>query len=597
MRRRVLLTLSTAPLYNTLIGGEGINTTTAGQLETLLGLSPGDVSYFNLNGNDIEAFIDVSYEIPASAFDSNTDITSFVDLDNLVTALNYRSFYLCSNLSGDIQFLSVTGTVAGNSIFQGCSSITSIHTGMTGSTSSNMCKGCTSLVSFTSTNPITSVASYQFDGCTSLVTFDLSNLTNTAVYSFRNCAFTGTLVNNVVTSGWATGSFQDCNFTGLESSSLTTLPQNCFWGNNFTSLNLDLDCPSLISLGTATFRSCSSLTSVIGNNLLSIGTSCFRDTNLNTIELTDIDLEVGVSNTTSDNVFTGVPLSGTATFHARLSTINAGGLEPDIDYLDNTRSWTINYVPTSGINYVDVSASSIILNCFGFDVSPDGKYIVGFAGNSSGAQKILDKKFITKNWTSDGTPAGFNTVRGTQFVPPNRLFIGEESGDGSISSYTTTGYDANTKVFTGVLDVSGQDTLISAFYVTPDGTKIFVLGTSTDRVFAYTMSTPYDLDTATYDSVFYATGLADPNGLSFSPDGEKMFILDKANNLVREYPLTTGWDLTTVGAQSGSLDYSTEATSARYMNFGAYGFKLYIMHGSSGANNIYEYDVNPPYSF
>lgn len=84
-------------LYNTVIGGQGAITTTAGALETLLGLSGGDVSYFNLSGNDIQAKIDVTYTPPTSCFASNTTITSYIDMDSKLIGLGLNAFQDATN--------------------------------------------------------------------------------------------------------------------------------------------------------------------------------------------------------------------------------------------------------------------------------------------------------------------------------------------------------------------------------------------------------------------------------------------------------------------------------------------------------------------
>ena len=79
-------------IFNTIIAGEGVNTTSAAQLETLLGLTSGDVTSFALQGDDIYAYINTTYEIPYEAFNENDFVLSFIDLENKVTAINGKMF-------------------------------------------------------------------------------------------------------------------------------------------------------------------------------------------------------------------------------------------------------------------------------------------------------------------------------------------------------------------------------------------------------------------------------------------------------------------------------------------------------------------------
>ena len=81
----------------------------------------------------------------------------------------------------------------------------------------------------------------------------------------------------------------------------------------------------------------------------------------------------------------------------------------------------------------------------------------------------------------------------------------------------------------------------------PDGTKMYMVGNTTDRVYQYTLSTPWNLATATYDTVSFLLSGQDtaPVGLAFKPDGTKMYVLGNTNDRVYQYtltdPLTISW--------------------------------------------------------
>ena len=89
--------------YNTVIGGQGVITTSASQLETLLNISSGTVEDFTIIGNDIKCNINILYTIPFQCFLSNTNITSYLDLDGNVSRLGNNSFQNAVNLT-DIFF-------------------------------------------------------------------------------------------------------------------------------------------------------------------------------------------------------------------------------------------------------------------------------------------------------------------------------------------------------------------------------------------------------------------------------------------------------------------------------------------------------------
>ena len=98
--------------------------------------------------------------------------------------------------------------------------------------------------------------------------------------------------------------------------------------------------------------------------------------------------------------------------------------------------------------------------------------------------------------------------------------------------------------------VAGADATPYSLAFHPDGTYMYVGGTATDTIYQYALSTPWDVST----SVLYKTkaitqfSVAGPYGLKFKPDGTKMFALSwSATNygIINEYQLSTAWDVST----------------------------------------------------
>jgi len=82
----------------------------------------------------------------------------------------------------------------------------------------------------------------------------------------------------------------------------------------------------------------------------------------------------------------------------------------------------------------------------------------------------------------------------------------------------------------------------------PDGTLMFVLANN-GYVYEYSLSTAFDVSTATYDSVSYAnlTGqTTNAWGLYFKSDGTKMYVSEISSSSILEYSLSTAWDITSV---------------------------------------------------
>ena len=79
-----------------------------------------------------------------------------------------------------------------------------------------------------------------------------------------------------------------------------------------------------------------------------------------------------------------------------------------------------------------------------------------------------------------------------------------------------------------------------------DGTKMFVVGFDGDDVNEYTLSTGFDVSTASFvDSFSVAAQETIPQGIAFNNDGTKMFVIGFAGDDVNEYTLSTGFDVST----------------------------------------------------
>ncbi len=83
---------------------------------------------------------------------------------------------------------------------------------------------------------------------------------------------------------------------------------------------------------------------------------------------------------------------------------------------------------------------------------------------------------------------------------------------------------------------SQEDRPKGLFFKT-DGTKMYVIGESSDSVYQYTLSTPWNLATASYDSDSLSVSDSSPGSTFFNPDGTKMFYLGVATKTVYQYSL------------------------------------------------------------
>lgn len=124
-----------------------------------------------------------------------------------------------------------------------------------------------------------------------------------------------------------------------------------------------------------------------------------------------------------------------------------------------------------------------------------------------------------------------------------------ENSVGVIQYDLSTAFDADTLSYSGnsftligeILEGSSI-TALRGVEVSPDGTKMFVSASTPQHTYQFTLSTPFDVSTATYDSVYLdrsAQAGADTamNGIFVTPDADSMFAVGSSNDKIIKYTL------------------------------------------------------------
>ena len=140
-----------------------------------------------------------------------------------------------------------------------------------------------------------------------------------------------------------------------------------------------------------------------------------------------------------------------------------------------------------------------------------------------------------------------------------------------------------------VLDVSATDTFISGLAFSQDGTKLFLVGTGSDSVYQYSLATGFNLSKASYDSVSFSVATEDgnPYGVAFNTDGTKMFVVGYTSRAVYQYSLSTAFDLSTASYDSVSFSYAAQGINVAGFTFNTDGTKMFLTNNST----VYQYSL------
>ena len=103
------------------------------------------------------------------------------------------------------------------------------------------------------------------------------------------------------------------------------------------------------------------------------------------------------------------------------------------------------------------------------------------------------------------------------------------------------------------------------------------------------MTTPWDVSTASYDSISFSVSgqTSNASDISFSPDGSVFILCDAGGAYIRKYVLSTPW-LISSSSWVGSFSVSSENTSPSGVVFNASGTKMYVLKNATGVN-IWQY--------
>ena len=191
--------------------------------------------------------------------------------------------------------------------------------------------------------------------------------------------------------------------------------------------------------------------------------------------------------------------------------------------------------------------------------------------------------------------AAQDTGPGSLFFKPDgtKMFI---SGgiNSSIFQYSVSKpWNINSASYDSVsFSVAAQDTSMQSVFFKDDGTKMYIAGFANSSVFQYSLSSAWDLSTASYDSVSFSVASQDaqPQSVFFKPDGTKMFILGGINGSVFQYSLSTPWNISTASYDSVSFSVVSQDTASEGITFISSGNKMFITGDIN--NSIFQYSLS-----
>jgi len=170
-----------------------------------------------------------------------------------------------------------------------------------------------------------------------------------------------------------------------------------------------------------------------------------------------------------------------------------------------------------------------------------------------------------------------------------KMYIIGSSANAVYQYDLSTAWNLATASFTNPTTVAAQDTLPGGLFFKTDGTKMYIVGSINDTVYEYNLSTAWDISTASYLQSFSVTAQDNtPTGISFKDDGTKMYIVGFTTDTVYEYNLSTAWNVTTASYLQ-SFSVAAQDTGPIGISFKDDGTKMYMI--GTVRDSVWSYDL------
>ena len=178
--------------------------------------------------------------------------------------------------------------------------------------------------------------------------------------------------------------------------------------------------------------------------------------------------------------------------------------------------------------------------------------------------------------------AGLNNPRGLWMNDAGtQLWVVGPDGSGEVVTFTLgTPYDISTLSYDSNLFVPINDGVESIF-VGDNGNKLYLGSHDNNVIRQYSLGTAYDLSTVSDDSL--TISVSNPQSFQFKPDGTRLMILSGGS--IEEWHLSSAWDLGSASGVESFIVTNEEATPDAFQ-FNADG-TLMILVG--GAGFLYQY--------
>jgi len=224
------------------------------------------------------------------------------------------------------------------------------------------------------------------------------------------------------------------------------------------------------------------------------------------------------------------------------------------------------------------------------DIIPADGTFTQVAVTTATSNSVFTENGTTSGWiySNDSfSVAGQETASTGLFFKSDgkKMYLNGSTGDDVNEYHLATAWDITTASFSTVFSTATEDTSPQDIFFKPDGLTMFVIGNTNDTVFQYTLETDWSVATASYASKSFSVAAQEttPTGLWFKPDGLVMYVVGSGTDTVYQYTLSTAWDISTASYASISYSVTTIESSPQQVNLSNDGLTMWILGNTMDA--------------
>jgi len=211
----------------------------------------------------------------------------------------------------------------------------------------------------------------------------------------------------------------------------------------------------------------------------------------------------------------------------------------DVNEYDLSTAWDIStaaYLQNFSVASQDNAPTGLFFK-------PDGTkmYVMGVSGDDVNEYDLSSAWDIsTASYLQNFSVASEEAAPQGIFFKPDgtKMYVVGADGD-EVNEYDlSTAWDISSASYLQNFSVSAQDLNPLGLFFKPDGTKMYVVGNSGNDINEYNLSTAWDVSSASYLQNFSVSAQdATPQGIFFEPDGTKMYVVGSGTDSVFAYDL------------------------------------------------------------